>query len=317
MAESAGEKLIMKQEIPQYTLDERYRHIHRTEEVVHPFGYNRLDPSLRVKDFELYSSDGLTSSMGPLRSEFYRIGLTLRGTCDVQLGLEHYQHRPGTVNCTYPHQIFSKSNISKDIFGYYLLFNPPFPEPMIARERIADEFPFFHYSGVPFFQLGADTLRRIEELLFSINGELQQDKPEKATAIRLYLYLVLLELKRSYQEQDLGSYHDIPEATALVIKFRKLIGQHYLEKQQVVDYASLLYVTPNHLNRTVKEVTGRTASAHIAEMILLEAKSLLQYTELPLAEIAWRLRFSEPSSFHRFFKKETGQTPVEYRSMHK
>lgn len=56
-----------------------------------------------------------------------------------------------------------------------------------------------------------------------------------------------------------------------MIKFRKLVEQHYMEKQQVADYAALLYVTPNHLNRTVKEVSGRTASAHIAEMILLEA----------------------------------------------
>jgi AraC-like DNA-binding protein len=304
----------MKPEIPRYTLDERYRHIHRTEAPVPNFGYNRLDPSLRIKDLELYSSEGLTSSIGPLRCEFYRIGLTLRGTCDVQLGLEHYTHRPGTVNCTYPHQIFSKSNISKDLFGYYVLFNPPFLEPLVPAGKIAEEFPFFSYSGVPFFQLGPDAIQRIEGLLFSMNQELQEDKAEKATAIRLYLYLTLLELKRSYQEQDPGGYHDLPESTALVVKFRKLVGQHYLEKQQVSDYAALLYVTPNHLNRTVKEVTGRTASAHIAEMILLEAKSLLRYTELPIAEIAWRLRFSEPSSFHRFFRKETAQTPAAYRA---
>ena len=302
----------MKQEIPQYKLDEHYISIHRTKEAVPAFGYNLLDPSLRIKDFELYSSEGLTSSMGPLRSEFYRIGLTLRGSCDVQLGLEHYQHQPGTVNCTYPKQIFSKYNISQDAFGYYLMFNPSFLEPLIPAGRIADEFPFFNYAGVPFFQLGA-AIRQVEELLLRINEELQQDKADKATAVRLYLYLVMLELKRSYVEQELGSYKGVPEATALVMRFRKLVGQHYLEKQQVADYAGLLYVTPNHLNRTVKDITGRTASSHIAEMILLEAKSLLQYTELSVAEIAWRLGFSEPSSFHRFFKKEADLTPVEYR----
>src|SRR5947208_11541582 len=106
----------MKQ-IPQYKLDDRYRPIHRVEGSFAPFVYNALDPALRIKDFELYSNDGLTASMGPLRSEFYRIGLTLRGTVDVQLGLEHFSHRPGTVNCTFPNQIFSKTNISKDIFG--------------------------------------------------------------------------------------------------------------------------------------------------------------------------------------------------------
>jgi len=303
----------MKQEIPQYKLDEHYISVHRTQEPVPVFGYSGLASHLRIKDFELYSSEGLTSSMGPLRSAFYRIGITMRGSCDVQLGLEHYKHQPGTVNCTYPNQIFSKSNISKDAFGYYLLFNPPFLEPLIPDERIAEEFPFFHYAGTPFFQLGA-AVQRVEELLLRINEELQQDRAEKVTAIRLYLYLMLLEMKRSYISQRLGSYDGVPESTALVMRFRKLVEQHYLEKQQVTDYASLLYVTPNHLNRTVKDVTSRTASAHIAEMLLLEAKSLLLYTELSVAEIAWRLKFSEPSSFHRFFKKETDHTPLEYRS---
>jgi AraC-like DNA-binding protein len=303
----------MKQEIPQYKLDEKYISIHRKREVVSAFGYSQLDPRLRVKDFELYSSEGLTSSMGPLRSEFFRIGFTLRGSCDVQLGLEHFRHQPGTVNCTYPNQIFSKSNISRDAFGYYLMFNPPFLEPLIPAARIADEFPFFHYAGTPFFQLG-DAMGRVEELLLRINDELRQDRTEKVTAIRLNLYLLMLEMKRSYIEQGLGSYEGVPESAALVIRYRKLVGQHYLEKQQVAEYASLLYVTPNHLNRTVKDVTGRTASAHISEMILLEAKSLLQYTDLSMAEIAWRLQFSEPSSFHRWFKKETDNTPLEYRS---
>lgn len=303
----------MKQEIPQYKLDDQYHAIHRTSAPAAAFGYNQLAPSLRIKDFELYSSEGLVSSMGPLRSEFYRIGLTLRGSCDVQLGLEHYKHQPGTVNCTYPNQIFSKSRISKDIFGYYLLFNPPFLEPLLSAEKIADIFPFFNYTGVPFFLLGTAAARQVEELILRINEELQQDKPEKSTAIRLYLYLILLELKRSYQEQHLGTYTNVPESIVLVTKFKKLVAQHYPEKQQVGDYAGLLYVTPNHLNRTVKEVTGRTASAHITEMILLEAKSLLQYTELSVAEIAWQLHFSEASAFHRFFKKGTGRTPVEYR----
>jgi hypothetical protein len=63
MVEGAREKLNMKQEIPAYILDERYRHIHRTKDPLPAFGYNTLDPSLRIKDLELYSSEGLVSSM--------------------------------------------------------------------------------------------------------------------------------------------------------------------------------------------------------------------------------------------------------------
>ena len=288
--------------------------MHRVEEETIPFGYNTLAPTLHIKDFELYSSEGLRPSMGPLRSEFYRIGLTIRGTCDVQLGLEHFRHGTGTVNCTFPNQIFSKSNISADAFGYYLLFNPGFLDSLIPDSRIPEEFPFFSYSGTPFFQLAPAEVGCIEGMLHRINEELLAAKPEKEKAIQLYLYLILLELKRSYREQHLGTYADTSEATALVTRFRKLVHEHYLVRQQVADYAELLHVTPNHLNRTVKEVSGRTASGHITEMIMQEAKVLLKYTDLSVAEIAYRLLFSEPSSFSRFFKKELDLTPLEFRT---
>ena len=303
----------MKQ-IPQYKLDDWYRPVHRIEGAFAPFGYNALDPALRIKDFELYSSEGLKSSMGPLRSEFYRIGLTLRGSCDVQLGLEHFQHRAGTVNCTFPNQIFSKSNISKDIFGYYILFNPGFLDAVIPDAKIPDEFPFFSYAGNPFFQLEPPAVRQIEDFVLRINDELQHQRQGKGKAIQLYLYLILLELKRSYPDPARNVPEEASETIVLVTQFRKLVQQHYLAKQQVADYADMLHVTPNHLNRTVKEVSGRTASSHIAEMLLQEAKVLLKYTDLSVAEIAYRLQFSEPSSFNRFFKKESDRTPLGYRA---
>lgn len=304
----------MKQ-IPQYKLDDQYRSIHREEGIGDAFGYNQLPRELRIPDFELYSSEGLVRTrMGPLRSEFYRVGLTVRGSCDVQLGLERYTHRAGTVNCTHPNQLFSKSNISAGSFGYYFNFNPSFLESLIPGNRIPEEFPFFDYAGTPFFQLEPATVGQVEALIFRINEELKANKPEKEMAIRLNLYLILLEMKRSYQAQGLGTYTDIPETSALLIRFKKLVGQYYLEKQHVADYAEMLHVTPNHLNRTVKDVSGRTASDHIAEMIAQEAKVLLRFTDLSVAEIAWRLQFSEPSSFNRFFKKETQMTPLEYRT---
>jgi AraC family transcriptional activator of pobA len=297
--------------IPQYKLDDRHRSVHRVEGDFTPFGYNVLGSVSRVTNFELYSSDGLRMHpIGPMRCDFYRIGLILRGHCDLQMGLEHFAQTGGTVNCSFPNQLFSKTNISEDIVGYYVLFNPGFLDGLIPDARIPEEFPFFSYAGTPFFQLEQDTIGRVVDFLFRINDELQSNRPDREKAIQLYLYLALLELKRSYRDQST----DVPETTALVTKFKKLVNRHYLTMQRVADYAGLLHITPNHLNRTVKEVSGRTASDHIAEMILQEAKVLLRNTDLSVAEIAYRLQFSEPSSFNRFFKKDAGSTPLEYRT---
>ena len=302
--------MLMKQ-IPQYSLDNLHRSVHREEGPFRPFGYNVPDAVSRVKDFELYSSEGLVMhTIGPMRRDFYHVGLVLRGYCDIQLGLEHFAQTGGTVTCSFPNQLFSKSNISNDIFGYYVLFNPGFLDGVIPDAQIAEEFPFFNYAGTHFFSLEAAAIRQTEDLLLRINDELLGDRPGREKAISLYLYLFLLELKRSYRDQ----ITEVPETTALVIKFRKLVSRHYLSQQRVSDYADMLYVTPNHLNRTVKEISGRTASDHIGEMILQEAKVLLRHTDLSVAEIAYQLQFSEPSSFNRSFKKGTGLTPLEYRN---
>ena len=245
-----------------------------------------------------------------MRCDFYRIGLVLRGRCELQMGLEHFAQSAGTVNCSFPNQLFSKTDISEDIFGYYLLFNPGFLDGLIPDARIPEEFPFFSYDGTPFFQLEQTAIGWVVDFLLRINEELHGNRPDKEKAIQLYLYLALLELKRDYRQQ----HTDVPETTALVIKFKKLVTRHYLTMQRVADYAGLLHITPNHLNRTVKEVSGRTASDHIAEMILQEAKVLLRNTDLSVAEIAYRLQFSEPSSFNRFFKKDAASTPLEYRT---
>jgi len=298
-------------EIPQYKLDDTHRPVHRVEGDFTPFGNNVAGPAFRIDNFELYSSDGLRMHpMGPFRCDLYRIGLVLRGSCELQMGLEHFSQTPGTVNCSFPNQLFSKKAISKDIFGYYVLFNPGFLEEVIPDARMAEEFPFFSYAGSPFFRLETAAIRQVEELLHRIDDELHGLRTGREKAVQLYLYLVLLELKRGYVDQSAG----IPESTALVIKFRKLVHQHYLSLQKVTDYATMLYVTPNHLNRVVKEVTGRTASEHIAEMIQQEAKALLRYTDLSVAEIAYKLQFSEPSAFNRSFKKAGGLTPLAYRS---
>jgi AraC-like DNA-binding protein len=77
----------------------------------------------------------------------------------------------------------------------------------------------------------------------------------------------------------------------------------------------MLHVTPNYLNKAVKQVTGKTALEQIHEMLILEAKILLKQNEMNVSEIADYLNFENPSYFTRLFKKRTGHTPLDYRKM--
>ena len=302
-----------KTDIPRYDLD-RFRHVHRTEEQPQPeFGCNNLDRSRFIPGFELYSSRGLVGTVGPLRSEFYRISLTVTGSLDMQIGLEHYRHQPRTVAFTFPNQIFFKSGISDDAFGYYMLFKAEFLQEVLPAGRMAGEFPFLAASGVPLFRLSAEELEVCVDLVRKMDEEVRAERPGRDRAVQLYLYLLLIEARRSYERQGLDRPAPVPAGHALVSRFQRLVGMQFLTLRQVAEYAELLSVSANHLNKAVKEVTGKTASDCIREMLAQEAKALLRYTDGTIAEIGYRLEFSDPASFNRFFKSETGETPLAYR----
>jgi AraC family transcriptional regulator, transcriptional activator of pobA len=305
-----------KAEIPTYALGD-FRHVHRVPLDTSEFGCNSLARSKYIAGFELYSSNGLVGSVGPLRSVFYRISLTVTGGLDMQIGLEHYRHEPRTLSFTFPNQLFFKNNISADASGYYMLFEEGFLADLLPAARLPEEFPFLSMTGVPIFRVSEEEVGALAELVGKMDLEVRQERPGRAKALQLYLYLFLLEAKRSYQRQGLDKQVvQQAGAPALAGRFQKLVGMHFLSVRQVADYAAMLAVSANHLNKVVKEQTGKTASDCISEMLAQEAKALLRYTDNSIAEIAYILDFSDPASFNRFFKGGTGETPLAWKKRH-
>jgi len=88
-----------------------------------------------------------------------------------------------------------------------------------------------------------------------------------------------------------------------------------LELKAAQDYANQLSVHVNHLNRSIKEVTGKSTTTHIAERIVSEAKALLQHTDWTIAEVAYALGFEYPTYFNNYFKRMTGTNPTSLRSV--
>lgn len=298
--------------IPEFSLN-NFQKIHR-ENTSAVFGYNNLDKKDWIEGFELYSTEGSKPNLSPLKSDFYRISFCFAGSVKVDLGLENFTHQRGTASFTFPKQIFSKSAQSEDFFGYYLLFSNDFFLDFLPAFSPAHHFPFFAFSGNPFFQLVENELLEVEAILQKINTEIQHKDTERKKAIQLYLYLLLITCQRSYEKQNFHNHQSLqPYQNQLLIKFKKLVGEHYLSKRNTSEYADLLAVTPNHLNRIIKDLTGKTATDFINEMLVLEAKTLLKHTALTISEIAYQLSFSDHPHFNKFFKKHTQKSPTEFR----
>lgn len=112
----------------------------------------------------------------------------------------------------------------------------------------------------------------------------------------------------------LGQLRSGSHVAAIPEKFLQMVFEHDKAPANVSEYAALLHVTPNYLNKAVKSSTHRTAIDWIEIARLNSAKLLLRDRSLSIAEIAEKTGLVDQSYFSRFFKKKTGLTPSEYRN---
>jgi AraC-like DNA-binding protein len=97
-------------------------------------------------------------------------------------------------------------------------------------------------------------------------------------------------------------------------QFIKLVSENYTQQRQVIFYADQLCMSPKYLSKLVKDVSGKSAPEWIDSYVLLEAKHLLKYSDMPIKEIVFRLNFSNQTVFYKYFKAHTGMTPTDYRN---
>ena len=100
----------------------------------------------------------------------------------------------------------------------------------------------------------------------------------------------------------------------LIERFMELVYENYRTERLIGFYADKLCITPKYLSKLVKEHTGRSASDWIESHVILEARAMLQSSDMTIQQIATSLNFSNQSFFGKYFKRATGISPKQYRS---
>jgi AraC family transcriptional activator of pobA len=146
----------------------------------------------------------------------------------------------------------------------------------------------------------------------NIAQEFRGDAPGRVEALQsLALLLALWFLRRADGRQ--AEDHRAGARDTLVQRLRALVETHFREQRPVSFYADRLGVTPDHLSRACRAVSGLSALDLLHERVLLEARRMLVYTERPVTEIATQLGFEDPHYFSRFFSRRAGVAPTLYR----
>jgi AraC family transcriptional activator of pobA len=135
-------------------------------------------------------------------------------------------------------------------------------------------------------------------------------------AMRGLLALITVEVARLAAGRKRVRHERFPlEPTGVTVEtLRKLIEEHFHKERRLAFYAEHLAMTVDRLNDHIKRATGVTAGHLLRQRVLTEAKRQLVFTCLPIHEIADDLAFSDSANFARFFRKQTGMTPHEFRA---
>jgi AraC family transcriptional activator of pobA len=152
----------------------------------------------------------------------------------------------------------------------------------------------------------------LDDLLTQLEAEYRRPGEWQHPLLSAYLTVLLTHLSRLYTAQFPGGE---PSADQRLLRaYRASIEENYRDLHEVSAYAERLHISAGHLSEVVKAQSGKSAIKHLHERLVLEAKRLLLYTPQSLKEMAYDLGFSDASYFNRFFKRETGHTPAEYRT---
>tara|TARA_R110002153_G_scaffold18394_1_gene64296 strand:+ start:35 stop:685 length:651 start_codon:yes stop_codon:yes gene_type:complete len=200
---------------------------------------------------------------------------------------------------------------SSDAEGFYGVFDKDFILHFLKNQNSLDELPFFSENGSPLIKLSKEVNKEISSLLYKLEEEYLNQFEDKHRMIGVLLCQILLLMKR--RASFLMDKKIYSASELLTRDFIEAAKARFITHKSVTYYAELFHVTSNHLNKCVKECTGKNVSSHISDMIILEAKVMLQQTDLAVSIIAFKLNFESVNYFSRFFKKYTGITPTSYK----
>jgi AraC family transcriptional activator of pobA len=250
------------------------------------------------------------------RRDFYKISL-FRGKT-----IYHYADKSIEVDGTTliffnPQVPYTIESLSGERTGYFCIFKESFFTEML-RNNI-HELPMFATGGKPSYALNIEQDEYVSQLFDKMLNEIKSDYKFKYDLLRNYVTeLIHYALKVAPTE----TLYQHPDANSRITSvFTELLERQFpiespsqrFTLRSAKDYAEQLAVHVNHLNRAIRQTTGKTTTDHIFERLTGEAIALLKHTNWNISEISYSLGFEEPAHFNNFFKKQTATTPSVYR----
>ncbi|TCP22100.1 AraC-like DNA-binding protein [Tenacibaculum skagerrakense] len=246
---------------------------------------------------------------------FYIIAIITEGAGKHSINYNEYTYEKGTVFTV------RKNNIhkfySENASGKFLVFTEDFIIQYSENyETLKLRQLFNEMLGTPKIQLHEKEFLETQNLLHHIESEFQKENDEYAIPIiRSLVQVLVLNLFRIKSKTH--NYLNNSNYYVKFTQFQELIEKNCFEHKKVAYYADKLGVTPKTLNNITQNIIEKSAKSFIDEIVILQIKRLLVNSQLSLSEIAYETGFDLPTNFFKYFRKNTGQSPKEFKESQK
>jgi AraC-like DNA-binding protein len=246
----------------------------------------------------------------PHRKDYYFFFLVKTGHSRHWIDFVSFDVKPGNLYFTLPHQVHLKERL-EPIEGLLVAFTEEFllPDSALLKQLPIMRNPDDRHE----IKLLPEEEAFLDNHMRQMLQEYEQEQGWQKSMLQSYLHIFLLYLSRLY-DRRFPAVPTLTNGRLLVRRMKELLETEYARLHQVSDYAQRLNVSPGHLNDTIKGHSGKTAISLIHERLLLEAKRALFHADVSVKEIGWQLGFEDAAYFNRFFKRMTGETPLQFRS---
>lgn len=288
--------------------------------IFHPFdfknqyvGFEPHQAILResVNDFFIHALNDQTINLRlplpPHKKTVNDFFIVTEGVAKRQVGINSYEIYKNELLSVPQLQVSTTDFYSENLNGFYCHFSDDF----LSNNSLLLNWQLTS-SQFKKITLNEETTDRIHQLLTMMNNLYRSNWIQNKKLIAQYLRTAITEI--NFQKTE-TNHRKINKKRDLTIDYKRLINAHLDKGYNIGELAEMLNITPNHLNKTIKNHLGKSAQSVYNEILLQEAKVLLLQTSKDISEIAFDLGFSDLSYFGKFFKKLSQQSPLEYRKM--